>query len=219
MIKLPPPPPRIASLPRDSRGYPVPMFVAWMKGGKPVFRGTPGAEPDFRIISPGFLMQAYRHGKCWICGGQMGGHRVFVMGPMCVINRVNSEPPSHRECAEYAALACPFLVKPRMRRLPADDIPDRRVAGILIERNPGCVALYETRKYEPVVSGDGVLFEVGAPERVDWRAEGRQATRAEVIASINSGYPILMAQASAGGREAVVDLERQRVAALRLVPA
>lgn len=29
----------------------------------------------------------------------------FVVGPMCELNRISGEPPSHRECAEFSA-AC-----------------------------------------------------------------------------------------------------------------
>jgi hypothetical protein len=115
MINLPEIPARIANLHKDSRGYPVPWFVAWLKGGEPCPPGR--GEPDFRIIGPGKLTQAYNESRCWICGRSLiGSSRIFVIGPMCVINRVTSEPPNHRECAEFAAKACPFLTNPRQKR-------------------------------------------------------------------------------------------------------
>lgn len=223
-VELPPPPPRVARLPRDSRGYPVPWFVEWArdgeKGPEPAAPGAPGAIPYFQCVSEARRIKATRVGLCWVCGEPMGAHRVFVIGPMCVINRVSSEPPSHRDCAEFAAQACPFLVRPKMRRLPIDDLPDaHKPAGIMIERNPGCVALYETRLYRAFAVGDGWLIRLGAPTRVDWWAKGRPATRAEILASIDSGYPTLRDIALEEGPEALAALEGLRERAMRCVPA
>ena len=50
-------------------------------------------------------------------------------------------------------------------------------------------------------------------------AEGRTATRAEVEASIDGGYPILMDTAvKHDGPEGVAELERLRLDALRYLP-
>src|SRR5690606_32990139 len=102
-----PRPEQIQALPVDERGYPVPWFVAKVNG-----------RWDFRVMADGKIGRATRNGVCWICGrpGLTGREAVFVIGPMCVVNRVSAEPPAHRECAEYAAQACPFLSQPRMRR-------------------------------------------------------------------------------------------------------
>lgn len=205
-VALPPMPDRMKLLKRDERGFPVPWFVHWQDD-----------KPDFRVISPGKLGMAYRNGRCWLCGGQMGMHRIYVIGPMCVINRVTSEPASHRDCAEFAAQACPFLTKPRMRR-NEKDMPEAAVSapGIHLDRNPGCVALYETR----TVKTEGGLFRLGDPDRIDWWAEGRQATREEVLASIDSGYPILLDVATKhDGPDGVKELTRLRDAAMRYLPA
>jgi hypothetical protein len=96
---------------------------------------------------------------------------------------------------------------------------DKQVAGTMIERNPGCVALYETRQAERFDAGNGWLIRLGKPDRVDWFAEGRQATRAEIMASIDSGYPLLLEAAAKDGQEAVEDLARLTFQALKLVPA
>jgi hypothetical protein len=217
MITLPPMPPRIARLPKDDRGYPVPWFICWVKDGKPCAAGE--GEPDFRVIAPGKLRQAYTQGKCWICGGSMMGHsKVFVIGPMCVVNRVTSEPPSHRECAEFAATACPFLTRPRQKRDTKDLPQDRVIAGNPIDRNPGAVCLYQTSKAKPFKAGDGVLFQLGDPIRIDWWAEGRKATRAEIEHSIETGLPLLMAEARKDGPEAIRALAQMYEAALKLLP-
>jgi hypothetical protein len=132
---------------------------------------------------------------------------------------VTSEPPCHRDCAEFAARACPFLTKPREKRNTKNMPETATVAGISIDRNPGATCLYETRKATPFKAGDGVLFRLDPPDRVDWWAKGRTATRAEVMESIDSGYPILMDMAVKDGRGAVQELERLRGEALKLVPA
>src|SRR5438128_452198 len=88
---------RMRSLPRwQSR--PVPWFVAWFEG-----------VPDFRIIQSGRIAQAVREKLCWVCGEPLGKYKTFVIGPMCAVNRVVSEPPSHHDRAAYSASMCPFL--------------------------------------------------------------------------------------------------------------
>jgi hypothetical protein len=216
-LELPPMPKRIARLPKDARGYPVPWFVAWMHDGVPCKAGT--GEPDFRVIAPRKLSIAYHQRRCWACGDFIGVHKIYVIGPMCTVNRVTSEPPCHRDCAEFAAGACPFLIRPRQKRngkaMPAQA---RHAAGEMIERNPGVVCLYETRTAKPFQAGGGILFKLGEPVRVDWYAQGRIATRDEVLASIETGYPILLEMAASEGAAAVAALAGMREQALRLLP-
>lgn len=210
MINLPQAPARIQRLPKDERGYPVPRFVHW-EGGK----------PDFRIIEDGFRARAFRQGLCWLCGEPMGVHKVYVIGPMCVINRTTSEPACHRDCAEFAAKACPFLVKPRMRRNEKDLDPEAHSDGVGLKRNPGCCCLYEAKQAKAFSDGrGGWLIRLGEPQRIDWWAEGRQATRAEIQASIDGGYPLLLGPAMDEGQDAVDELTRRLThAALKLLPA
>src|SRR5258708_1702005 len=112
-IKDIPIPSRMLHRPVSKTGFPVPWFVAKI-----------GDEYDFRVISPGAIAMAHNLKRCWLCGAPLGQFRVFTIGPMCTVNRVSAEPPSHLDCAEYAARACPFLSKPNMRRnaknLPAE---------------------------------------------------------------------------------------------------
>lgn len=217
MILLPRVPPRLAHRPHDSRGYPVPWFVQWFKDGQPSAEGV--GEPDFRVVGPGKIGNAWRASRCWICGEPLGRHKVYVIGPMCVVNRVTSEPPSHRECAEFAAKTCPFLTNPREKRDHKDLPADGKIAGIPIMRNPGAVCLYETRTAQPTVVKDGVLFELGPPDRIDWYARGRRATRAEIEESIRTGYPLLLNEARKDGVDAIRALERMCAAAMQFLPA
>jgi hypothetical protein len=189
---LPPLPRRIADLPVDGRGFPVPWFVAWYDG-----------EPDHRIVDTKKMPLAIALGVCWICGQRLGAHKTFTIGPMCAVTRTISEPPSHLDCARFAAMACPFLSRPHARRRAAG-LPDKLkpAAGAPIDRNPGVVALWTTRAYKvttsrTVDSNPGMLFRLGDPDTVEWIAEGRPATRDEIIDSVESGIPILAAEAVA----------------------
>ncbi len=217
---LPALPPRIARLPVESRGFPVPWFVQWFKDGEPCDFGE--GQPDFRVVDSRKMRAALKRPHCWVCGEQMGVHRVFLIGPMCAINRVISEPPSHRECAEFAAKACPFLANPRMRRNEKDLPEANEAAGFGLKRNPKAVCLWETRDYRPFrphAGNSGILFKLGDPTRVDWYANGRAATRSEVMESIDSGFPELERLASVEGNEATAALHLCRARVMPLLPA
>lgn len=206
---LPPLPDRFKKLPLDPRGFPVPKFVAEVNG-----------QWDFRVIKPGWVVECYRKRLCWLCGEPLGKWMAFVIGPMCAVNRVNSEPPSHYGCARFAATACPFLTQPKRRRnehdLPEDYL---EAPGIGLKRNPGVACIWVTDTYKPFRVENGTLFSLGVPWRVEWYARGRPATRAEVLASIESGYPLLLAEAEKDGVEAVMALEIYRREAMALLPA
>jgi hypothetical protein len=190
---------------------PVPWFVAWIDGA-----------PDFRCIDTPKIGRAVRENRCWVCGDVLGQHKAFLIGPMCAINRVISEPPAHRDCAVFSAKACPFLSQPRMRR-NVKDLPDERVAaaGFGIKRNPGAVCVWITKSFKPFrahAGNAGILFRLDDPTECLWFAYGREATRAEVLQSIDSGYPSLMELAEQQGAAAVAALERYRDEVMPLLP-
>lgn len=212
---LPPLPERMRGLPIDARGYPVPRFVEWIDG-----------KPDFRVMSSAHFRDCLKFEWCWLCGEKLGRARAFVIGPMCSVNRVSSEPPSHRECAIFAATACPFLTMPKAVRREAN-LPEtgRTPAGCSIARNPGVALVWVTKTGKPfrtsttaAGSRPGILFDVGEPLEVLWLAEGRPATRAEVLASIDSGFPELERIANLDGPAAAEELLGLRAKALELVP-
>ena len=204
-----PMPDRIKRLPVSPKGFPVPWFVAWING-----------EPNFRVIGPGKIAEAWKRKRCWVCGEVLGVNLAMTLGPMCAINRTISEPPAHRECAVYSCIACPFLSNPRMRRNERG-IPDEAVepAGIGIKRNPGAMAIWITREVKPFRVSNGVLFTFGDPSEVLWFANGRTATRAEVDASISSGLPLLFAEAEKQGDVAVAALRACIARAEKYLPA
>jgi hypothetical protein len=204
-IKNIPLPSRMARRPVSDRGFPVPWFVAKING-----------EWDFRAIAPGAMVDAYRKRLCWLCGEPLGRYVAFVIGPMCAINRVSSEPPSHRECAVYAVKACPFLSKPNMRRNEKDLPIGKDIAGIHLEHNPGVSLVWICRSYHPMKVVGGTLFEVGPPSETHFYREGRIATRAEVLDAIDKGLPYLREIASIEGGERELDQHIER--AMKLVP-
>lgn len=207
---LPPLPRRMVKMSLDDRGYPVPYFVEWIDG-----------VPDFRVIDSRKLRRCMRHRRCWLCGEPLGRYEVFVIGPMCAVNRVTSEPPSHRDCAEFAVRACPFLVRPqckyRDRNLP-EDVVD--AAGVPSHRNPGATLLWITEhdRWRPFRPPDGgILFNVGEPVETLWFAEGRIATYGEILASIDSGLPVLYEMATMEGSAAVAALTKQVAAVMQMI--
>jgi len=202
-------PERMRRRPISATGYPVPWFVAWLDGA-----------PDFRVVDAPKVGRAVRGNLCWLCGETLGRHLAFVIGPMCAVNRVSSEPPCHRDCAEYAVRACPFLVRPRMRRNDKDR-PAEAVepGGVMIRRNPGVALIWITGGYKIFRADGGTLFRIGSPEHVRFFAEGRPATRDEVMASIDTGLPALREIAERQGPEAVIALDHEIRAAMTLVDA
>lgn len=205
---LPPLPRHMARLPIDKRGYPVPFFVAIVNG-----------EPDHRLVEPRAVRACMQQNLCWLCGNPLGAFRAFVLGPMCAITHTSAEPPSHLDCARYAVQACPFLTKPHAKRREAG-MPEEKhnPGGTFILRNPGVALLWTTRSYRPFRSHDGgMLFEFGAAESMEWWAEGRAATCAEVEASIASGLPQLIEGAQRDGPDAVRELDERTGRLIELV--
>lgn len=211
---LPPIPPRMQVLPIEDRGYPVPWFVEWIDG-----------KPDFRVMDRRKWGLAIRFGYCWLCGEPCGVLRTFVIGPMCGINRTTSEPACHLDCARFAAIACPFMTLPKAQYRKAA-MPTGYVdaAGFPSDRNPGATCLWTTREFNvfrvPSDTGNtGKLIRIGEPRSVEWFAEGRHATRAEVLHSIEGGLPDLAKLAAAQGPDAVEALKQHILAFQKYLPA
>lgn len=224
---LPPLPRSMRRLPVDARGYPVPFFVAWLDPEVDPVQATVADEvppgegiPDFRIMRHDALDECIERGACWTCGSALSAHKSYVIGPMCAVNRTSAEPPSHPECARFSALACPFLTRPKALRRTANLPPERVMpAGIMIERNPGATAVWTIRgraRGKPDSAGH-LLFDLGEPAWVEWYAEGRLATRHEIVASIESGLPLLREMCRGARDHRALDEAVER--ALVLAPA
>ena len=204
---LPEPPAKMAHLPKDDRGYPVPFFVAW-----------PGMKPEFRASSRQAVALCIQRSLCWVCGSPLNGERTFTIGPMCAINRVSSEPPAHRDCARYSAIACPFLSKPQMVRRE-NDLPGgiELGAGTSIRRNPGVTLLWFARGFKAERYPQGYLWHFTTePVMTEWYCRGRRATRQEVLDSIEAGMPALVDASRIDGSEAMLAEHVKR--GMRLLP-
>lgn len=211
-----PVPLRLQRLPRDERGFAVPWFVHWQDG-----------VPDYRVIGAGKIDRAVAGNRCWICGDRLGRNLAFVIGPMCAVNRVSAEPPSHRECALYAVQVCPFLSQPRMRRNDKNMPTHVPPPGLMIERNPGVAAVWLTRDYRLFAARrgwnqnegpPGKLLHIGEPLDVLWFREGRRARRREVTIAMMTGLPALMEVATSESAAAVEALKDGLHCAMRWLP-
>jgi len=185
-------PNRMKSLPTDDVGRPVPFFAGYVDG-----------VPDFRTMTSAALVDCVRKSLCWVCGqpllkryGKPVG--TFVAGPMCLVNGTSAEPPSHADCAEWCARACPFLLNPNKVRREAN-LPDGYIepAGIMLARNPGVTGLIESCRWQAFQPGEGrgVLLHFDRIQSVTWLARGDIATTDEVLTSIETGLPDLLALA------------------------
>lgn len=204
-------PDRIKRLPVDSRGYPVPKFVRWVDG-----------VADFRLADTRWLHTALAARRCFLCGETLGRYMAFVIGPMCAINRVTAEPPTHLDCAQYACRACPFLTYPQRGRntagLPADL---KHPGGFMATRNPGVALVWVCttfRVQRATVGNEGLLIHLGEATAKYWYCRGRPATLPEVLESIESGLPFLRDIARKhDGPEGERDLEALITATLKSI--
>lgn len=116
-------PERIARLPRDPRGFPIPWNV---------LRGEEG-RAFFTINDEEKHQRAIRSELCPICGERLGRWRWFTGGPRSAFDPRGAyiDLPAHHECAQFALVTCPWLALPRYRGMLAegviphsDELPD-----------------------------------------------------------------------------------------------
>lgn len=96
-----PMPPRIAKLPTDKRGYPIPWNVLLDVDGNPMFTVNDSQKH----------LTALHESLCPICGERTGKWKWFVGGPKSAFdpNGWYFDLPGHCECMEYALQVCPYL--------------------------------------------------------------------------------------------------------------
>lgn len=147
---------RMRALPIDARGYPVPWF-AGRTDGKPKW---------YRAI----------HQKaCWICGQKLGAHLCFVIDVQDAFTRTVSEPPSHRQCAEW------FI---RNRENSTDEWPVRRPTGVFLVWMAKDFAVFESD------AGRSVIH-IGDAEDATWWMDGRHATLEEAEDCVEREFALL----------------------------
>jgi hypothetical protein len=93
-------------LPKDRRGYPIPVIVARDKAGEPLFTINDGEAVERQMAEC----------TCGICGGVIElGHFHFVGGPASAFHPQGGfyiDGPLHHECATYAMQVCPYIAAP-----------------------------------------------------------------------------------------------------------
>lgn len=171
MSDAPEMPANIARLDRTGRGLPIPWFVERPTSGK----------IDFRVMNPRNYLLAVKNRLCWICGRPLGRYVAFVGGPLSVAQRLFGDPPSHRDCTEYALKVCPFMatgIQRREENKPAHvDMPGEHVA-----ENPEVFGMLIVVRYTFV----GGMFRTGDPRELRWYHQGRPATSDEISAAIET---------------------------------
>ena len=200
-------PERMLKRPIDRRGYSVPWFVGKVNG-----------KWDFRYADAEKWHRAIAERRCWVCGQSLGRTYTFVLGPMSLITHFTSEPPCHKACAVYAVRACPFLAHPRAQYRTSNPAPEGVAPDGLQLHNPGVSVLWGARGYSiEATANNDWLIGLHDPLTLSFWREGRQATRAEVLAGIRLGMDALRADVS-GSLEKRAGLRRNVADAMARLP-
>lgn len=132
----------------ERRKVPVPLFNV-MRDGSVNFTG----------INAQTVVNCGIDRRCGICGNDLDYWIAFIGGPVSLANRVYSDPPMHRECAEAAMTYCPHIRVRNHRRTPDEKQPDdswASPAAVMEKPEEWIIAL--TRQYKMIPHGPGVLF-------------------------------------------------------------
>jgi hypothetical protein len=86
---------------------------------------------DFRVVDGGKAYKSVTKQNCWICGQAFEESEYALVGDaLSAAVRLFKEPPCHRECAEYAAQVCPFMLYPNAKRRKAGLSEDESLDGV-----------------------------------------------------------------------------------------
>lgn len=159
-------PKNMRGLKKLKSGTSIPFFV-------PVIDG----KHDFRVMDPEAFRKACMLNLCWICGKKMGRFCTFVGGPLVAAQEISSEPPSHPECATFAAKVCPYMNGAEIRRnhLPEHTKPSAHG----VDENSGITALCTSLGYKFIENSGSYLFKFEKSEIV-WLKHGKPATSDQV---------------------------------------
>ncbi|MGC1301667.1 MAG: hypothetical protein WA840_04760, partial [Caulobacteraceae bacterium] len=105
----------------------------------------------------------------------------------------------------FAVRLCPFLASPSARWSGGrQGVPGYSAQANTTRIASAATAIWLTRGRgaNPFRAGDGMLFGLDEPARLEWYAEGRAATSAEVRDAIALGLPTLRRKAETEGRRA-----------------
>lgn len=98
----------MSKLPKDKRGYPIPVTVLMDEEG----------NPHFTVSNDKVRQDVIQHDKCALCGNKLYRFKWFVGGPKSAFAKDGAyfDPPMHKECAVYALQVCPWLAAPAYSR-------------------------------------------------------------------------------------------------------
>lgn len=146
-------------------GRPVPFVVAIVDG-----------IPRFSFNNEIKRRQAILDRLCGQCGKPLErGCMAFICAGEDVGDRLAEEPGMHRECAEYAFSACPFLsqegYQTRERKIQ-DDKSIMVPWSARPEDRPKQMALVIAKGYVPEMLGPKLIARFGPPRQILWYREG-----------------------------------------------
>lgn len=157
-------PEKLASRPKDGRGFPISY----------VTRVDPHTgAPDFTVIDGEQVGICCRYNLCGLCGRQFEAPPiVFIGGPKSIGNRAFLDPPMHPECAEYAAKVCPHLAISTSRY--SKDTPEGATRHPLLDpERAEKFGLYYTIGTTADLYGDTIIFFPREPTKVVWLEEDK----------------------------------------------
>lgn len=132
-------PPRVAALPRDDRGYPIPYIVLRDNDDKPIFTAN-----DMSLV-----WKAVREGLCHVCGQPLDDLVWFVGGVGSAFLNGNvgryADGPMHHECLRFAVQYCPHIAGKMAKALAPVVLPRLRAQGIRAQDTttiPGTPSLF-----------------------------------------------------------------------------
>jgi hypothetical protein len=137
MVKIDHIPKRMAHLPLDERGYPIPFFTPHING-----------KPDFRLSDPKKKEICRKYKKCWICGKPLlAGSFWYITGPIGLANRTVSDEAMHEECARFSLKVCPHMLFEKADRR-SDNIPGLVRSPTLALDKPKVLFLIQADKFK-----------------------------------------------------------------------
>jgi hypothetical protein len=114
---------------------------------------------DFSGISTAAVIECGTDRLCGICHRPLSYWIAFVGGPLSAKNGLYTDPPFHRECAEFAMEHCPHIKVRNHRRTPEDKMADGTWVspGAVLDK-PDQWIIGLTRDYRMVAHHEGLLF-------------------------------------------------------------
>lgn len=105
-------PARVARLPRDKHGYPIPYIVSYDTNGLPLFTVN-DSEIHRRCLNKKL---------CAICGERLTKELWFAGGPQSAFhpNGMYFDSAMHHECVTYAMQVCPYLSMSKFKGITQD---------------------------------------------------------------------------------------------------